>query len=198
MNEFKRKQWLRIGASIVALLVATLFLGGVIGGKPMTTQVQEPLTPMLEGITKTMDPYLVNIYEGFGFAKDYMAARGHAYTLEDVEKTARPHPKANCITCKTADFTKMVNDQGVEVYSRPYDEVMSQMNTAISCYTCHGDDKGNNGQIVITHSYVDKALGENASAIDPKVLNCGQCHIEYYFTPEDSETMMPYFVLVLE
>lgn len=24
------------------------------------------------------------------------------------------------------------------------------------------------------------------------MLNCGQCHIEYYFTPEDSETMMPY------
>ena len=23
-------------------------------------------------------------------------------------------------------------------------------------------------------------------------MNCGQCHIEYYFTPEDSETMMPY------
>ncbi|MBQ5510211.1 MAG: ammonia-forming cytochrome c nitrite reductase subunit c552, partial [Prevotella sp.] len=33
------------------------------------------------------DPYLVNIYEGYGFAKDYGSARGHEYTLEDVEKT---------------------------------------------------------------------------------------------------------------
>ena len=207
MNEFKRKQWTRIGLSLIAVVAATLFLTGIIGGKAMTYQVEEPLTPMLQGITDTMaqnaenseaedyleqDPYLVNIYEGFGFAKDYMAARGHAYTLEDVTKTQRPHGKANCITCKTPDFTKMVNEEGVEVYSRPFDEVMSQMNTAISCYTCHGDDKGNNGQIVITHSYVDEALGENAASIDPKVLNCGQCHIEYYFTPEDSETMMPY------
>ena len=207
MNEFKRKQWARIGLSLIAVVVAVLFLTGVIGGKAMTYQVEEPLTPMLEGITVTMgqntenseaedyleqDPYLVNIYEGYGFAKDYKAARGHAYTLEDVANTGRPHAKAQCITCKTPDFTKMVNEQGVSVYSLPFDEVMSQMTQAISCYTCHGDDKGNNGQIVITHSYVTKALGENVSSIDPKTLNCGQCHIEYYFTPEDGETMMPY------
>ena len=207
MNVFKKKQWTRIILSLIAVIVAALFLTGIIGGKPMTYQLKEPLTPMLQGIADTMaqnaenseaedyleqDPYLVNIYEGYGFSKDYMAARGHAYTLEDVTKTQRPHGKANCITCKTPDFTKMVNEEGVEVYSRPFDEVMSQMTQAISCYTCHGDDKGNNGQIVITHSYVEKAMGENASSIDPKILNCGQCHIEYYFTPEDSETMMPY------
>ena len=207
MNEFKRKQWTRIGLSLIAVIVAVLFLTGVIGGKPMTYQVEEPLTPMLEGITVTMgqnaenseaedylemDPYLVNIYEGYGFAKDYKAARGHAYTLEDVSKTARPHDQAKCITCKTPDFTKMVNEQGVGVYNLPFDEVMGQMTQAISCYSCHGDDKGNNGQIVITHSYVNEALGENASSIDPKTLNCGQCHIEYYFTPDENETMMPY------
>ena len=39
------------------------------------------------------DPYLTTIYEGFGFAKDYASARGHAYTLEDVGKTLRPHAK---------------------------------------------------------------------------------------------------------
>ena len=207
MNVFQKKQWTRIGLSLIAVIVAVLFLTGVIGGKPMTYQVEEPLTPMLEGITVTMgqnaenseaedylemDPYLVNIYEGYGFAKDYKAARGHAYTLEDVSKTARPHDQAKCITCKTPDFTKMVNEQGVGVYSLPFDEVMSQMTQAISCYSCHGDDKGNNGQIVITHSYVNEALGKNVSSIDPKTLNCGQCHIEYYFTPDENETMMPY------
>ena len=46
------------------------------------------------------DPYLVNIYEGYGFAKDYGSARGHEYTLEDVAATERPHPMANCLTCK--------------------------------------------------------------------------------------------------
>lgn len=113
------------------------------------------------------DPYLVNIYEGYGFSKDYGSARGHAYTLEDVAKTERPHAKANCLTCKTPNFAKLVNDEGVGVYSRPFDEVMALMEENISCYTCHGNSAGNAGQIVITHSYVQKALGDQADTISP-------------------------------
>ena len=138
------------------------------------------------------DPYLVNIYEGYGFAKDYGSARGHYYTLTDVEKTQRPHAKANCLTCKTPDMHKMIEQQGVSVYSMPFDEVMAQMTQPISCYTCHGADDGNSGKMVVTHQYVNEALGENVSEIKAASLSCGQCHIEYYFTPEDSEAMMPY------
>ena len=138
------------------------------------------------------DPYLKNIYEGYGFAKDYGSARGHEYTLEDVAKTARPHPLANCLTCKTPNFAKLVNDQGVSAYTIPFDEALAMMEENISCYTCHGNEAGNKGQLAVTHNYVTKALGENASAIDPATLSCGQCHIEYFFTPADKETMMPY------
>ena len=138
------------------------------------------------------DPYLVNIYEGYGFAKDYGSARGHNYTLEDVANTERPHPMANCLTCKTPNFTKLVNDQGVGVYTMEFDEVMAKMEENISCYTCHGNEANDAGKLVVTHSYVTKALGTSVSEIDPSVLSCGQCHIEYYFTPEDKEAMMPY------
>ena len=86
----------------------------------------------------------------------------------------------------------MIEEQGVAVYSMPYDEVMPQMKNNISCYTCHGADTGNGGALQVTHQYVNEALGDNAAAINPATLSCGQCHIEYYFTPEDSETMMPY------
>ena len=168
---------------------------------------EERLKAILPGIVTTMgdnrensyvvdyleqDPYLVNIYEGYGFAKDYGSARGHEYTLEDVAKTQRPHPKANCITCKTPDLHKMIEEQGVAVYSMPFDEVFPQMTNNVSCYTCHGDDMGNGGALKVTHQYVNEALGENVSTINPATLSCGQCHIEYYFTPADSETMMPY------
>ena len=138
------------------------------------------------------DPYLVNIYEGYGFAKDYGSARGHYYTLTDVEKTQRPHAKANCLTCKTPDMHKMIEEQGVSVYSMPFDEVMAQMTQPISCYTCHGADDGNGGKMVVTHQYVNEALGENVNQVKAASLSCGQCHIEYYFTPSDSEAMMPY------
>ena len=138
------------------------------------------------------DPYLKNIYEGFGFALDYASARGHSYTLEDVAKTARPHPKANCITCKTDDFARMVNTEGIGVYSMPFDEVYGKMVNTISCYTCHGDSMGADGMPTVTHSYVRTALGASMGEIPAATLACGQCHIEYYFTPSDSETMMPY------
>ncbi len=138
------------------------------------------------------DPYLTNIYEGYGFAKDYKSARGHSYTLEDVAATARPHATANCLTCKTPNFTKLVNDQGVGAYTMDFNEVHAMMQETVSCYNCHGNDAGSGGKIVITHSYVEKALGSNMDTIDPATLSCGQCHIEYYFAPETKETSMPY------
>ena len=143
------------------------------------------------------DPYLKEIYEGYGFAIDYGSARGHAYTLTDIGKTGRPHALANCMTCKTPDFAKLVNDKGVSVYKLPFDEVYAEINAkgeTVSCYTCHGDDAGAEGALRVTHSYVYKALGENATngSISPSVLTCAQCHIEYYFTVADAETMMPY------
>ena len=138
------------------------------------------------------DPYLVNLYEGFGFAKDYGSARGHEYCLTDVGKTQRPHALANCLTCKTPNFAKLVNDEGVQAYKYSFDEAMAKMEESVSCYTCHGNDAGSKGQITLTHSYVKEALGDNAEAISQSTLSCGQCHIEYYFTVADAETMMPY------
>jgi nitrite reductase (cytochrome c-552) len=147
-----------------------------------------------------LDPYLVEIYEGYGFAKDYGSARGHNYTLTDVFKTKRPHGMANCLTCKTPNFTKLVNDEGVEVYSRPFDEVYAQITEnggeTVSCYTCHANNPGNGTQpkenLTVTHSYITKALGDEIGTIDPGILACGQCHIEYYFNPETKETTMPH------
>ena len=138
------------------------------------------------------DPYLVNIYEGYGFAKDYGSARGHEYTLADVAKTERPHPLANCLTCKSPNFAKLVNDMGVGAYKMDFNEAMALMEEDISCYTCHGNEANDSGKLVVTHSYVTTALGDEPAGIDPSVLSCGQCHIEYYFTPTDKEAMMPY------
>ena len=165
-------------------------MSGVIWEVTVTNVANDGNTEVVDYLIQ--DPYLANIYEGYGFAKDYGSARGHAYTLEDVAKTQRPHPKANCITCKTDDFARMVNQEGVGVYSRTFEEVYPAMQETISCYTCHGDSMGADGKLAVTHSYVNTALGDAVNEIAPAILSCGQCHIEYYFTPSDSETMMPY------
>ena len=146
-----------------------------------------------------LDPYLVEIYEGYGFAKDYMSARGHSFTLEDVSKTARPHKTANCLTCKTPNFTKKVQDEGKSVYSMPFEDVYAEITNnggeTVSCYTCHGNNVGASSpkeNLEVTHGYIVEALGSNLDTIDPGILACGQCHIEYYFNPDDKATTMPH------
>ena len=147
-----------------------------------------------------LDPYLVEIYEGYGFAKDYGSARGHSYTLTDVFKTERPHKTANCLTCKTPNLAKKVQDEGKAVYSMPFEDVYKEITEnggeTVSCYTCHGNNTGNatepKANLTVTHGYITEALGENIDSIDPGILACGQCHIEYYFNPEDKATTMPH------
>lgn len=143
-------------------------------------------------LAEDQDPYLVNIYEGYGFAKDYTSAIGHEYCLEDVMNTQRPHPLANCLTCKTADYTALVNKLGVEAYSLSFDEVAPNMSENVGCYNCHENQAGDAGKLVVTHDYIIENLGDAMSSIDDGVLSCGQCHIEYYFKPDTKATSIPY------
>ena len=79
-------------------------------------------------------PMLRTLYEGYGFAKDYKAARGHWYDVEDIEATGRPHPLANCWTCKTPDFTNMVNEMGIEAYKLEWTDAAN-----LACGQCHNE-----------------------------------------------------------
>ena len=130
-------------------------------------------------------PMLRTLYEGYGFAKDYGSARGHFYDVIDIENTGRPHPMANCWTCKTPDFTNMVNEIGIEAYKYDWTEVQSQVVEGISCFNCHANTPG---QITVTHTYWIDAVGEDFDNIDAANLACGQCHNEYYFEPETKAT----------
>ena len=136
------------------------------------------------------DPYLVDIYEGYGFAKDYNSARGHAYCLEDVQGTARPHALANCLTCKTSDYTALVNALGTDAYSMAFEDVVGDMTENVGCYNCHANNAGNAGELTVTHDYTVNGLGDEG--IDNAILTCGQCHIEYYFDSETKATSIPY------
>ena len=146
----------------------------------MATRENDEIVDYLEEF-----PMLKTLYEGYGFAIDYGSARGHYYDVEDIEATGRPHPLANCWTCKTPDFTNMVNEEGIEAYKKDWAEVQTQITEGISCYTCHANTPG---EITVTHTYWIDAVGDDFDSVAPANLACGQCHNEYYFEPETKAT----------
>ena len=136
-------------------------------------------------------PELVTMYAGYGFAKGYDEAASHAYTLQSVSETPRVNENtlANCITCKTPQFTAMVNSEGDSAYQKPFAEVILQMTEPISCYNCHENDPS---KVVVTQKHFVNALGSDAGEVSVNSEACGQCHNEYYFDPETKATTNPY------
>ena len=134
-------------------------------------------------------PMIGTIYEGMAFAKFYGSARGHTYTVADVTSTGRPHALANCFSCKTPDFTAMVNEMGDAAYKLAFEDVLAQVNESISCYNCHANT---GDELVVTHTYLADALGEELKEVEAATLSCGQCHVEYYFHPTTKATTLPY------
>ena len=134
-------------------------------------------------------PMIGVVYEGMAFSKFYGSARGHTYTVEDVTSTGRPHALANCFSCKTPDFTAMVNEMGDSAYRLAFEDVLAQVNESISCYNCHANT---GDELVITHTYLADALGEELKDVDAATLSCAQCHVEYYFHPTTKATSLPY------
>ena len=134
-------------------------------------------------------PMLPVVYEGMAFSKFYGSARGHVYTVEDVTSTGRPHGLANCFSCKTPDFTAKVNELGDAAYTIPFEDMLAEVNESISCYNCHANT---GDELVVTHTYLSDALGEDLQKVDPATLSCGQCHVEYYFAPANKATTLPY------
>ena len=127
-------------------------------------------------------PMLKTLYEPYGFSKDYKASRSHQYTLTDVVETMRTgeNSKASCWTCKTPQFTNMVNEQGIEVYGGSFMELAGTFTEPISCYTCHANQPGT---FTVTHTYLIDGVGDDFELIDAEILSCGQCHNEYFFDP---------------
>ena len=134
-------------------------------------------------------PMIPIVYEGMAFSKFYGSARGHAYTVEDVTSTGRPHALANCFSCKTPNFTAKVNELGDAAYTIPFEDMLAEVNESVSCYNCHANT---GDELVVTHTYLSDAMGEDLQKVAPETLSCAQCHVEYYFAPETKATTLPY------
>lgn len=136
-------------------------------------------------------PALNTMYKGYGFAKGYDEASSHLYTLESVTNTPRVNEKtlANCISCKTPQFTATVNAEGDQVYQESFHDLIGQYTEPVSCYNCHENDPTT---LKVTNGFFKNALGDDADKVPVEAEVCGQCHNEYYFNPETKATTNPY------
>ena len=143
-------------------------------------------------------PMLSSLYNYYGFAFDYKAARGHMFDVEDISETARPHGKASCWTCKTPLYTAMVLEEGNAAYAKDFNEAGETVAAEpISCFNCHANNPLNEqGEVnlVVTHTYLLDGVVEDLESIDAANLACGQCHNEYFFDPnvEGKPTTLPH------
>lgn len=132
-------------------------------------------------------PQMLTLFHGFGYEKSFTAARGHVYSLYDPTISGRPHPRAACLTCKSADYTALVNADSSN-YGKPYEEIYAQVYEPISCYNCHENDVAT---VTPTHQYLKNAMANEN--VDARNLVCGQCHVDYYFKPGGTfEVTLPY------
>ena len=141
-----------------------------------------------------VDPRLVVLWAGYGFAKDYNQGRGHTYAVNDLLNTLRTGGPTNendgpmpttCWACKSPDVPRMMNKDGIaEFYTGKWARLGAEINNPIGCADCH-DPESMNLQIsrpALIEAYERMGKDINmASHQEMRSLVCAQCHVEYYF-----------------
>jgi nitrite reductase (cytochrome c-552) len=155
-----------------------------------------------------VDPRLVVLWAGYGFAKDYNQGRGHVYAIDDLRNSLRtgaptgpddgPMP-ATCWTCKSPDVPRYINENGVnDYYSGKWAAKGEEMVNPIGCANCHDETNMN---LTITQPALIEAFERQgkdiskASHNEMRSLVCAQCHSEYYFNKNLPDSKgIPYLV----
>jgi len=154
-----------------------------------------------------VDPRLVVLWAGYGFAKDYNQGRGHYYAITDIRNTLRtgapldgeksPMPNT-CWTCKSPDVPRLMNEIGIaEFYKGSWEQKGHEIVNFIGCADCH-DAKTMNLRIsrpALIEAFERQGRDiTKASHQEMRSLVCAQCHVEYYFN-KDKVKGVPYLTL---
>ncbi len=152
-----------------------------------------------------VDPRLVVLWAGYGFAKDYNQGRGHVYAVTDLRNSLRsggpiddktgPMP-ATCWTCKGPDVPRVMERDGIaEFYTGKWARLGSEVVNPIGCADCHDAETMN---LRITRPALIEAFERQGKDINESThqemrsLVCAQCHVEYYFNKNTPKEGTPY------
>jgi nitrite reductase (cytochrome c-552) len=143
-------------------------------------------------------PEMVVLWAGYAFARDYDQIRGHYYAVKDVHLSLRTNidQPGTCWTCKSTDVPRLMNEHGVAgFYSMRWRDLGPEVVNPIGCQDCHDPATM---RLRITRPALVEALErigrpvERATHQEMRSLVCAQCHVEYYFRPEDNYLIFPW------
>jgi nitrite reductase (cytochrome c-552) len=151
------------------------------------------------------DPYMVILWAGYPFSKDYNQPRGHYYAVTDVRNTLRTGaPKSDtagkmpsaCWACKSPDVPRLMNKIGIEAfYKGKWQSKGHEIVNYIGCADCH-DSKTMN--LRISRPALVEAFQRSGKDItkathnEMRSLVCAQCHVEYYFKGDTKVVTFPW------
>jgi nitrite reductase (cytochrome c-552) len=148
-----------------------------------------------------IDPRQVILFAGYGFAKEYLQARGHYHSIEDVTKTARlirPFNAGTCWTCKSPDVPRLMDKMGIkEFYASNFHDLTNEVTHPIGCQDCHDPQTL---KLTITRPALREAFAamgkdiNQATHQEMRSLVCAQCHVEYYFRTDQQAGLKNYLV----
>jgi nitrite reductase (cytochrome c-552) len=143
-------------------------------------------------------PEMVVLWAGYAFARDYNQIRGHYYAVLDVQESLRTNADqpATCWTCKSTDVPRLMNQYGADgFYAQRWRDLGDEVVNPIGCQDCHDPATM---RLRITRPALVEAFHrmgrniEDATHQEMRSLVCAQCHVEYYFRPDDNYLVFPW------
>ena len=159
------------------------------------------------------DPRLRRIFAGYAFELDYREERGHAYSLRDQDETERTKKKAqpgSCLQCHASIIPAYRKAGGGDIMKgfeqlcgMSFAEARKLVDHPIACLDCH--DPKTMALRVTRPGFINgiKALKKSqgvenydantmATRQEMRSFVCGQCHVEYYFSPKGKLVTYPW------
>jgi nitrite reductase (cytochrome c-552) len=143
-------------------------------------------------------PEMVVLWAGYAFSRDYNQIRGHYYSVLDVHESPRTNVNqpGTCWTCKSTDVPRLMEEHGVAgFYGQTWRDLGPEVVNPIGCQDCH--DPGTMRLRITRPALIEafERMGRNIEAAthqEMRSLVCAQCHVEYYFRPDDNYLIFPW------
>ncbi|UCZ55378.1 ammonia-forming cytochrome c nitrite reductase subunit c552 [Bacillus shivajii] len=174
----------------------------------------EPSDAPTSKFVEEIEPNLPILFHNYGFMLEYNKTRGHTYALEDAMNIARINDDSigSCMTCKSTAVPKLLDEMGDDYWGANFkeeivprvmaygeggeaEELGEHGHVSIGCADCHDPVTMD---LRITRPSFTNAMDRmgvdvtEASKNDMRTYVCAQCHVEYYFEPENQKVTFPW------